>query len=64
MPIVEAPTRARARAETANFQTDAGKFEIAVQADRLQINGRRAAVSPEKGFDTIVVDYSAWPRPA
>jgi hypothetical protein len=34
----------------------AGKFEIAVQADRLQINGRRAAVSPnEKGFDTIVV---------
>jgi len=34
----------------------AGKFEIAVQADRLQINGRRATVSPnEKGFDTIVV---------
>jgi len=34
----------------------AGKYEIAVQADRLQINGRRAAVSPgEKGFDTIVV---------
>ncbi len=26
----------------------AGKFEIAVQADRLQINGRRAAVSPEE----------------
>jgi hypothetical protein len=39
----------------------AGKFEIAVQADRLQINGRRAAVSPEeKGFDTIVV----FQRPA
>ena len=34
----------------------AGKFEIAVQADQLQINGRKAAVSPdEKGFDTIVV---------
>src|SRR5215475_1915415 len=34
----------------------AGKFEIAVQADQLQINGRRADVSPaEKGFDTIVV---------
>lgn len=28
----------------------AGKFEITVQADRLQINGHRAAVSPdEKG---------------
>jgi hypothetical protein len=39
----------------------AGKFEIAVQADRLQINGRRADVSPdEKGFDTIVV----FQRPA
>jgi hypothetical protein len=39
----------------------AGKFEIAVQADRLQINGRRASVSPhEKGFDTIVV----FQRPA
>jgi hypothetical protein len=39
----------------------AGKFEIAVQSDRLQINGRRAAVSPnEKGFDTIVV----FQRPA
>jgi hypothetical protein len=39
----------------------AGKFEIAVQADRLQINGRRAAVSPaDKGFDTIVV----FQRPA
>ena len=34
----------------------AGKFEIAVQKDQLQINGRRAAVNPdEKGFDTIVV---------
>ena len=34
----------------------AGKFEIAVQADQLQINGRKAAVSPdEKGFDSIVV---------
>jgi hypothetical protein len=30
----------------------AGKFEIAVQADRLQINGRRAAVTAsEKGSD-------------
>jgi hypothetical protein len=39
----------------------AGKFEIAVQADQLQINGRRAAVSPnEQGFDTIVV----FQRPA
>ena len=39
----------------------AGKFEIAVQSDRLQINGRRAAVSPgEQGFDTIVV----FQRPA
>jgi hypothetical protein len=39
----------------------AGKFEIAVQADRLQINGRRAAASPqEKGFDTILV----FQRPA
>ena len=39
----------------------AGKFEIAVQADKLQINGRRAAVSPDEiGFDTIVV----FQRPA
>jgi hypothetical protein len=39
----------------------AGKFEIAVQSDRLQINGRRADVSPDKkGFDTIVV----FQRPA
>jgi hypothetical protein len=39
----------------------AGKFEIAVQADRLQINGRRTAVSPELiGFDTIIV----FQRPA
>ena len=39
----------------------AGKFEIAVQTDKLQINGRRAAVGPdEKGFDTIVV----FQRPA
>ena len=39
----------------------AGKFEIAVQADKLQINGRRADVSPDKkGFDTIVV----FQRPA
>jgi hypothetical protein len=36
-------------------------LEIAVQADQLQINGRRAAVSPdEKRFDTIVV----FQRPA
>src|SRR5262245_7034377 len=34
----------------------AGKFEIAVQDDQFQINGRRATVNPdEKGFDTIVV---------
>jgi hypothetical protein len=39
----------------------AGKFEIAVQADQLQINGRNPAVSPnEQGFDTIVV----FERPA
>ena len=30
----------------------AGKFEIAVQADRLQINGRNAS---DTGFETIVV---------
>jgi hypothetical protein len=30
----------------------AGKFEIAVQADRLQINGRKA---DDTGFETIVV---------
>src|SRR4030095_9105763 len=40
---------------------NAGKFEIAVQADRLHINGRRAVVSPDEiGFDTIVV----FQRPA
>jgi hypothetical protein len=39
----------------------AGKFEIAVQADQLQINGRGTDVSPDKkGFDTIVV----FQRPA
>ena len=44
-----------------NSDVGAGKFEIAVQADRLQINGRRASASPEdKGFDTIVV----FQRPA
>jgi len=49
--------------ETGLTGTDpgAGKFEIAVQADRLQINGRSAAVSPDKkGFDTIIV----FQRPA
>jgi hypothetical protein len=35
-----------------NTDPGAGKFEIAVQADRLQINGRSAT---EKKFDTIVV---------
>lgn len=35
----------------------AGKYEIAVQSDQLQINGRSAA---DKGFDTIVV----FQRPA
>jgi hypothetical protein len=44
-----------------NPSPGAGKFEIAVQADRLQINGRRDAVNPaDKGFDTIVV----FQRPA
>jgi hypothetical protein len=39
----------------------AGKYEIAVQKDMLQINGRSAAVSPDEiGFDTIVV----FQRPA
>ena len=38
----------------------AGKFEIAVQADQLQINGRKADVGPNKGFETIVV----FTRPA
>jgi hypothetical protein len=38
----------------------AGKFEIAVQADQLQINGRNAEVGPNKGFDNIVV----FTRPA
>jgi hypothetical protein len=38
----------------------AGKFEIAVQADQFQINGRNAEVGPNKGFDTIVV----FTRPA
>jgi hypothetical protein len=33
---------------------NAGKFEIAVQADQLQINGRKADVGPNKGFETIV----------
>ncbi|MEK6801883.1 MAG: hypothetical protein AABZ34_04350 [Nitrospirota bacterium] len=33
----------------------AGKFEIAVQADRFQINGRNADVGPNKGFENIVV---------
>jgi hypothetical protein len=40
-----------------NTDPGAGKFEIAVQADRLQINGRSAT---EKEFDTIVV----FQRPA
>jgi hypothetical protein len=39
---------------------NAGKFEIAVQADQLQINGRKADVGPQKGFETIVV----FTRPA
>ena len=34
----------------------AGKFEIAVQADRLQINGRKA---DNTGFETIVVVSTA-----
>ena len=39
----------------------AGKFEIAVQADKLQINGRNAEVAADqKGFDTIAV----FQRPA
>lgn len=39
---------------------NAGKFEIAVQADQLQINGRKADVGRQKGFETIVV----FTRPA
>jgi hypothetical protein len=39
---------------------NAGKFEIAVQADQLQINGRKADVGPNKGFESIVV----FTRPA
>jgi hypothetical protein len=39
---------------------NAGKFEIAVQADQLQINGRKTDVGPNKGFETIVV----FTRPA
>jgi hypothetical protein len=39
---------------------NAGKFEIAVQADQLQINGRKANVGPNKGFETIIV----FTRPA
>ncbi len=48
--------------ETGLPRTDpnAGKFEIAVQADKLQINGRKADVGPNKGFETIVV----FTRPA
>lgn len=34
----------------------AGKFEIAVQADQFQINGRKATTDPNlKGYDTIMV---------
>ena len=40
-----------------NTDPGAGKFEIAVQADRLQINGRSGT---EKKFDTLVV----FQRPA
>jgi hypothetical protein len=39
---------------------NAGKFEIAVQADQLQINGRKADVGLNKGFESIVV----FTRPA
>lgn len=38
----------------------ARKYEIAVQADKLQINGRKADIGPNKGFETIVV----FARPA
>lgn len=38
----------------------AGKFEIAVQADQLQINSRNADVGPNKGFENIIV----FTRPA
>jgi hypothetical protein len=43
--------------ETGLTGTDpnAGKFEIAVQADQLQINRRKAGVGPNKGFETIAV---------
>lgn len=34
----------------------AGKFEIAVQADQFQINGRKATTDPNQiGFDTIMI---------
>lgn len=32
-----------------------GKYEIAVQGDQFQINGRKADVGPNKGFENIVV---------
>ncbi|AGB24075.1 hypothetical protein Mycsm_03804 [Mycobacterium sp. JS623] len=47
--------------DTANPDPSAGKFEIAVQDDLLQINGRRKTVDPNlKGFDTMLV----FQRPA
>jgi hypothetical protein len=39
---------------------NAGKFEIAVQADQFQINGRKADIRRNRGFETIVV----FTRPA
>ena len=42
----------------------AGKFEIAVQSDRLQINGRRAAVSPGNRDSTLSSSSSGRRRAA
>ena len=42
----------------------AGKFEIAVQADRLQINGRKAAVSPDRKASILLSCFSGRQRVA
>ena len=49
------PTSSLSRLASTGPDPGAGKFEIAVQADRLQINGRNAEVGPIEGFETIVV---------
>jgi hypothetical protein len=45
----------RGKGHFAGTDPNAGKFEIAVQADQLQINGRKADVGLNKGFESIVV---------